>query len=126
MATASYNFFRLECESPVFIDDFGTGYSSLSLLRELPISGLKIDRAFVQELEQNQSDANLVKSLLFLAENMQLESISEGIESLDQLEFIKYFSHGKSHAQGFYLSRPLSAQAMEDLLREKNKVQTTR
>ncbi len=87
------------------MDDFGTGYSSLSYLHKLPISTLKIDRSFVSQVMIENESAEIVKTILLLAKTLKLETVAEGIEVLEQLQFLKDF--GCDYAQGFYLSRPL-------------------
>jgi len=87
------------------IDDFGTGYSSLSYLRQLPISNLKIDRSFVQELPDNADDAAIVSSTISMAHYLGMKTIAEGIENREQLRFLKHA--GCDIAQGYLISRPL-------------------
>jgi len=87
------------------IDDFGTGYSSLSYLRQLPISNLKIDRSFVKELPDNADDSAIVSSTISMAHFLGMKTIAEGIETRDQLRFLK--EAGCDIAQGYLISRPL-------------------
>lgn len=87
------------------IDDFGTGYSSLSYLRQLPISNLKIDRSFVQELPDNADDSAIVSSTISMAHYLGMKTVAEGIETREQLRFLKHA--GCDIAQGFLISRPL-------------------
>lgn len=89
------------------IDDFGTGYSSLGALRELPVSTLKIDRAFVAGLTSKSEDHVIVAGILSLADALGLEVIAEGIEEAEQLERLRML--GCSLGQGFLLSRPMPA-----------------
>lgn len=97
----------------IAIDDFGTGYSSLKYLRHLPIDVLKIDQSFVREL----SDVNksIIKTVINLAENMNLNVIAEGVESMDHVTFLR--EHHCTEMQGYYFSKPLLAEQFEDLLR---------
>lgn len=88
----------------VSIDDFGTGYSSLSYLSKLPITHLKIDQAFVQDL--NPVNTAIVKTIIDLAKNLNLHVIAEGVETEDQAQFLKTFHCDE--VQGYYYSKPVS------------------
>ncbi|HCI13114.1 MAG TPA: diguanylate cyclase [Gallionellaceae bacterium] len=88
------------------IDDFGTGYSSLSYLKRLPVDFLKIDQSFVRDVNADLHSAELVRTIIAMAHGLKLEVIAEGVETLDQLEFLRH--HGCDIIQGYYLSRPLS------------------
>jgi diguanylate cyclase (GGDEF)-like protein len=87
------------------MDDFGTGYSSLNMLSELPIDILKMDRAFVRNLENNQKDAQMVSLIMGIAKNLDIPVIAEGVETEGQLRMLK--DRGCTLVQGFYFSRPL-------------------
>ena len=90
----------------VHMDDFGTGYSSISLLRDLPVTGLKLDRRFVNELTSHDSDANVLSAgLAGLAAGLGLESIAEGIETEEQAQLVQ--EQGWTHGQGYLFDRPL-------------------
>lgn len=97
------------------IDDFGTGYSSLAYLKRLPISELKIDRSFVAEMLQDDSDAMIVKSTIDLAHDLGLTVVAEGVETLEVQQALKV--SGCDAIQGYYLSRPLPAAALVEWLR---------
>jgi diguanylate cyclase (GGDEF)-like protein/PAS domain S-box-containing protein len=99
----------------VTLDDFGTGYSSLSQLRELPISRLKIDRSFVSEIERNESSAAIVCAVIDLAHAVGVGVVAEGVETREQLEFLRRFHCGE--AQGFLLAGPMPADRCEAVLR---------
>ncbi len=90
------------------MDDFGTGYSSLSYLHKLPINTLKIDRSFVSQVTIENESAEIVKTILLLAKNLKLETVAEGIEAFEQLQFLKEF--GCDYAQGYYFSKPLNVE----------------
>ncbi|AOV06471.1 sensor domain-containing protein [Sporosarcina ureilytica] len=96
----------------VSIDDFGTGYSSLSYLSEYPITHLKIDQVFVQEL--NQSNRAIVKTIINLASNLNLQVVAEGVETKEQLDFLKTLDCDK--VQGYFYSKPLPHEQIEPLL----------
>ncbi|WP_395407202.1 putative bifunctional diguanylate cyclase/phosphodiesterase [Pseudoduganella sp. UC29_106] len=98
------------------IDDFGTGYSSFSYLRNFPIDVLKIDRSFVSDIATDADDAAIVVSIIALAHNLQLRVIAEGVESEEQLEFLR--RHGCDEMQGYYFSRPVAPPEFEQLLHE--------
>ncbi|WP_372987115.1 EAL domain-containing protein [Marinobacter sp.] len=90
----------------VSIDDFGTGYSSLQYLSQLPVSGLKIDRAFVEILNDSSTARTVLKSLVRMAHDLDLEVTIEGVETKKQHEIV--VASGADRAQGFYYARPLS------------------
>ena len=89
------------------IDDFGVGYSSLNYLKKLPIDVLKIDRSFVMNMELSPEDAMIVRSTIELARNLGLRTVAEGVESIIVMERLRAL--GCDLAQGFYLSRAISA-----------------
>ncbi|WP_053332094.1 bifunctional diguanylate cyclase/phosphodiesterase [Turneriella parva] len=87
------------------IDDFGTGYSSLSYLRSLKIHHLKIDRSFVADVISDPDDATIVRAIISLAHSLRLTAIAEGVESEQQLQFLK--DEGCDMVQGYLLARPM-------------------
>jgi diguanylate cyclase (GGDEF)-like protein/PAS domain S-box-containing protein len=89
------------------VDDFGTGYSSLSYLRHLPISKLKIDRSFVRDIPYNSDDATVASAIVSLARALDLKVVAEGVETVEQLDFIR--ATGCHAVQGFLFSTPLEA-----------------
>lgn len=97
------------------IDDFGTGYSSLSYLRQFPVTKLKIDRSFVQDVAINPDDAAITAAIIGMAKNLNLRVIAEGVENEAQLSFLR--AHQCDEIQGYYLSRPLSAEGVTEMLR---------
>jgi diguanylate cyclase (GGDEF)-like protein len=98
------------------IDDFGTGYSSLSYLQKFPLDYLKIDRSFVSEMENGGENEEIVRTIIALAKALKLEIVAEGIETTEQQEKLRDL--GCEFGQGFYFSRPLTADRAEALLRE--------
>lgn len=100
------------------LDDFGTGHSSLSYLKRLPIDTLKIDQSFVRDIAHENDDAAIVASIISLAQNLRRGVIAEGVETPEQLSFL--CRQGCSQMQGYYFSKPVSAEAFERLLREES------
>jgi len=102
----------------VAIDDFGTGYSSLSYLKRLPIDILKIDKSFMRDVPHDAENVAIVRTIIALGSTMKLQCHAEGVETLEQLEFLK--THGCDRAQGYLLGKPLSAQDFHALLDARN------
>lgn len=100
----------------VMIDDFGTGYSSLAYLKRFPIDFLKIDRTFVMELTTKTEDAAIVTTIILMAHALGFEVVAEGVETVEQLAFLR--SHNCDYAQGFLFSKPVPADAFTRLLAE--------
>lgn len=102
----------------ISIDDFGTGYSSLSYLKQLPITSLKIDRIFIQDLMTDNYDQNIVESVIAMAHGMKLKVIAEGVETQEQLDYLKEISCNEM--QGFLLSKAIDSDAIVALLEKHN------
>ncbi|MGV3628631.1 MAG: putative bifunctional diguanylate cyclase/phosphodiesterase [Betaproteobacteria bacterium] len=96
------------------IDDYGTGYSSLSYIKRLPVQELKIDQSFVKNMVLDKSDAVIVKSTIDLGHNMGFTVVAEGVEDQASLALLKEL--GCDHAQGYFMSKPLSVQNFEEWL----------
>jgi diguanylate cyclase (GGDEF)-like protein len=107
--SALERFRRLGCR--IALDDFGTGYSSLAYITRFPPDRIKIDKAFVNNVDRSASDAAIAKAILSLGESLGLVITAEGVERSGQLEWLR--SRGCQEVQGFLLSRPLSAQELE-------------
>lgn len=96
------------------IDDFGTGYSSLASLHRLPLDLLKVDRSFVNKMVQSQENQAIVRTILTLAQGLDLDVVAEGIENEPQRQLLS--TMGCQFGQGFYFSRPLEADQIEAIL----------
>jgi EAL domain-containing protein (putative c-di-GMP-specific phosphodiesterase class I) len=99
----------------IAIDDFGTGYSSLSYLRKFPVDALKIDQSFVRQISTAGDDTVIVTAVIAMARSLKLRVVAEGVETLEELEFLR--SHHCDEAQGFYFSRPIPPRKFAELLR---------
>jgi EAL domain-containing protein (putative c-di-GMP-specific phosphodiesterase class I) len=99
----------------VAIDDFGTGYSSLSYLQKFPVDSLKIDQAFVRQIGKPTDNKHIVTAIISMARSLKLRVIAEGVETLEELSFLR--AHQCDEAQGYYFSRPVPAEEFAKLLR---------
>jgi diguanylate cyclase (GGDEF)-like protein/PAS domain S-box-containing protein len=98
----------------IAVDDFGTGYSSLSYLHKIPLDRLKIDGSFIQSIESNSGDEVVIRAIISMAQNLNLEVLVEGVETLDQVNFLKKYKC--NDVQGYYFSKPLTKTEMEAYL----------
>ena len=101
------------------IDDFGTGYSSLSYLKRFPLDTLKIDRSFIKDILTDPHDATIVAAVVAMAQKMNLEVVAEGVESEQQLEFIR--QQGCNRVQGYFISKPVPGQQLTHWLAKQQK-----
>ncbi|NLY80746.1 MAG: EAL domain-containing protein [Lysinibacillus sp.] len=95
------------------VDDFGIGVSSLSYLNQLPVSEIKIDRSFVNKLNENKG-STIVQTIIQLAKNMGLNTVAEGIETEEQLKLIREMACPT--AQGFYFYKPMPIEQVDELI----------
>ena len=98
----------------IALDDFGTGYSSLSQLRKFPLNTLKIDQSFIREVGQSTEDGAIVRAIITMAHELGMTVVAEGVETPCHLDFL--IRERCDYVQGYYVSRPVSAQAMEEML----------
>jgi len=96
------------------IDDFGTGYSSLSYLHRFPLDTLKIDRSFIRDIRSDGEGLEIAKTILPLANNLRLDVVAEGVETAEQVALLRQLHC--NYAQGYYFSKPLSAEGTTALL----------
>jgi EAL domain-containing protein (putative c-di-GMP-specific phosphodiesterase class I) len=96
------------------IDDFGTGYSSLSALQQFPISTLKIDKSFVQDVISNADDATIVGTIIHMGRSLQMDVVAEGVESEEQLNFLQTLDC--TYVQGLLFGDPMSSDNYLELL----------
>ena len=99
----------------ISIDDFGTGYSSLSYLKRFPITSIKIDQSFVRDIHTDPDDAAIVSAIIAMAQGLNMKTIAEGVETLDQLVFLR--SRDCNAIQGYYFSKPVPPGDFVELLR---------
>jgi diguanylate cyclase (GGDEF)-like protein len=98
----------------IAIDDFGTGYSSLSYLSRLPVDVLKIDRSFIRDIPEDANDTVIAKTIIAMAQSLNLDLVAEGVETTAQREFL--ISQGCTLMQGFLLGRPADAARITELI----------
>ncbi|WP_027529298.1 bifunctional diguanylate cyclase/phosphodiesterase [Bradyrhizobium sp. WSM3983] len=107
----------LELGATVALDDFGTGFSSLTYLRKLPFSRIKIDQSFIRDMLVQPDCAAIVKSVISLARDLNIDVVAEGVETADQLEYLRQISCDE--VQGYLIGRPVSAVGVQALLNSK-------
>jgi FOG: EAL domain len=98
----------------IALDDFGTGYSSLTYLTRLPVDVIKLDRSYVQSIPENFIDTTVIRNLLTMACDLSFKVIAEGIETIEQLEFLK--NHCCYGGQGFYFSKPVPTEQISEMM----------
>jgi EAL domain-containing protein (putative c-di-GMP-specific phosphodiesterase class I) len=103
----------------IAIDDFGIGYSSLSHLRQFPIDIIKIDRSFIQDVPGDPADEAITEAIIAMGKSLKITVVAEGVESIEQLEFLAQRSC--EEIQGFFFSKPLPADEFTRLLWENQK-----
>ena len=96
------------------MDDFGSGYSSLNMLRSVPIDVLKMDMRFQQEAETDIRAQSIIKAVVGMSNDLDIPVISEGVESLEQAEFL--YSVGCSMMQGYYFAKPMDVSGFEKII----------
>lgn len=111
-----------EAGCSIALDDFGTGYSSITQLKELPVSSVKIDKSFVENILDNEDDKSIIRALLGMSHSMNFKLVLEGMETVDQVNFLK--DMGFVLAQGYYFSKPVSAAQVPALVLRQNAMYT--
>ena len=102
------------------IDDFGVGYSSLSYLKRFPIDTLKIDQSFVSDATASKDDQEIIKTIIVMAQNLNMSTVAEGVETKEQLDFLAH--QGCNIMQGYYFGRPMPAKKFEKILQQRKHV----
>ena len=105
------------------VDDFGTGYSSLAYLKLFPIHSLKIDRTFINELDDASRDSAIVRAIIAMAHSMDLQVIAEGVEQESQLAFLR--TQGCDEVQGYLISKPVPPEVLTQLLKRRQRNDST-
>ncbi|MBV8634763.1 MAG: EAL domain-containing protein, partial [Burkholderiaceae bacterium] len=100
----------------IAIDDFGIGYSSLSHLKRFPVDTIKIDRSFIKDIPGDRADEAITEAIIAMSKSLQIKVVAEGVESLDQLRFLR--ARGCDEIQGYFFSRPVPAAEFARLLTE--------
>lgn len=98
----------------IAVDDFGTGYSNLSYLKRFPINTLKLDKSFIQDVPQNDNVTTIVSSVIHMAHSLNLQVVAEGVETVQQLKFLR--THECGEGQGYYFSKPVDSAECQSLL----------
>jgi EAL domain-containing protein (putative c-di-GMP-specific phosphodiesterase class I) len=101
----------------IYMDDFGTGYSSLAQLQRMPLDALKIDRAFVKDMNQDETSRSIVESIIALAHTMRLRVIAEGVETADQAA--RLAASGCDYLQGYYFGKPMPVERVALFVEER-------
>jgi len=108
----------------IYMDDFGTGYSSLAQLQRMPLDALKIDRAFVKDMNHDETSRSIVESIIALAHTMRLRVIAEGVETADQAA--RLAASGCDYLQGYHFGRPMPVERVAGFVEDREAVRTPR
>ena len=102
----------------IALDDFGMGHSALVYLKKLPVTQIKIDQSFVNDVLTDSNDAAIIQMILAIGKTIQCNIVAEGVEQLEQFEILKKF--GCQYFQGYYFSRPIASADFESLVENNN------
>ena len=102
----------------ISVDDFGVGYSSMSYMKRLPLDIIKIDRSFISDIPEDKNDIQITQAIVALSQNLGYGSVAEGVEKIQQLEFLQQI--GCHYAQGFFFSKPLPPADFEKRVKQLN------
>ena len=100
----------------ILLDDFGTGYSSLGYLHRFPIDVLKIDRSFISNVDEHNNHRAIIRTIVDLANNLQMSTVGEGIESLADAQLLQQMDC--VYGQGYYFAKPMSSEQTKDYIIE--------
>lgn len=112
----------MEAGFQIALDDFGTGYSSLSYLKKFDIDYIKIDKSFIRDMENNESDQVLSEAIILIAHKLGLKVVAEGIESPVQMALLS--EAGCGYGQGYLFARPMKADDLEAYVQDMNSAET--
>jgi EAL domain-containing protein (putative c-di-GMP-specific phosphodiesterase class I) len=100
----------------LYIDDFGTGYSSLGYLHRFPVDALKIDRSFISRMGANGENSEIVKTVMTLARNLDIDVVAEGVETAEQLAQLRAMGCKHGQGQGYFFSKPVDSKTAQALI----------
>jgi EAL domain-containing protein (putative c-di-GMP-specific phosphodiesterase class I) len=104
----------------ISVDDFGMNYSSLSYLKRFPVTKIKLDQSFIRGIQTDEKDRAMVKTMIFLAQSFGLEIIAEGVESMEEAQYL--LANGCSNIQGFYYYRPMEVDRIVEIFQNQIKL----
>jgi EAL domain-containing protein (putative c-di-GMP-specific phosphodiesterase class I) len=106
----------------IALDDFGTGYTNINYLKQIPLNSLKLDKSIIDNIDSNRSDEVIMQAIIAMASSLNFEVLAEGVETQKQLDCLKTVNC--ENIQGFYFSKPLLSQDIEELLKKPDSFKT--